>query len=165
MANTLAIMVTMTTYGTWLRGDARGWVDKGVVFPADPDLEAVDKARLKHSLYRFADADGYRVGSMMGESLCGRLGLRIYAMTVQTWHAHFVIGATSHPVGQVAKCAKDAVRWGLRPGRPIWGDGYDKRFCYDERSVRARIEYVQRHNLQVARPARPWGFIETWEPC
>jgi len=26
MANVLAIMLTMTTYGTWLRGDARGWV-------------------------------------------------------------------------------------------------------------------------------------------
>jgi len=165
MANTLAIMMTMTTYGTWLRGDARGWVDKGVVFPPDPDLEATDCARLKHSIYRFADADGYRVGSMMGESLRSRQGLRIYAMTVQPWHTHFVVAATSHPIGQVAKCAKDAVRWGLRPGRPIWGDGYDKRFCYDARSVRVRVAYVERHNLQVGRPARPWAFIERWEPC
>jgi len=70
MANTLAIMMTMTTYGTWLRGDARGWVDKGVVFPPDPDLEATDCARLKHSIYRFADADWYRVGSMMGSIRC-----------------------------------------------------------------------------------------------
>jgi len=46
--------------------------------------------------------------------------------------------------------------------RPIWGDGYDKRFCYDERSVRVRIEYVQRHNLAAGRPAKPWGFIEEW---
>jgi hypothetical protein len=28
--NTLAIMVTMTTYGTWLRGDPRGWVEDGI---------------------------------------------------------------------------------------------------------------------------------------
>ena len=153
-------MVTMTTYGTWLRGDARGWVERGVVFPPDPELEARDRARLKHPVFRFADADWYRIGEWMGASLRGRLELTIYAMTVQSWHTHFVAGATSYPVGRIAKCAKDAVRWGLRAGRPIWGDGYDKRFCYDEKSVRARIEYVERHNIEARRPAKPWPFVE-----
>ncbi len=41
MGRTLAILFTLTTYGTWLRGDARGWVDRGVVYPADPPLERV----------------------------------------------------------------------------------------------------------------------------
>ncbi len=43
MAETRAIMFTMTTYGTWLRGDRRGWVDDGIVFPADPDLNVADR--------------------------------------------------------------------------------------------------------------------------
>ncbi len=81
-------------------------------------------------------------------------------MTVQTWHAHIVVGACEHPVEKTAKCAKDAVRWGLRPGRPIWGDGYDKRFCFDEDSVHSRIEYVERHNTVTGLPAKPWQFIE-----
>ena len=34
------VMVTMTTYGTWLRGDARGWVEDGRTYPANPALEA-----------------------------------------------------------------------------------------------------------------------------
>jgi len=33
---TLAIMVTSTTYGTWLRGDKRGWVDDGRILPSLP---------------------------------------------------------------------------------------------------------------------------------
>ena len=82
-------------------------------------------------------------------------------MTVQTWHVHVVITATQHPVAHIVKCAKDAVRWGLRPGRPIWADGYDKRFCFDEESACARISYVERHNTAIGLPPKPWDFIET----
>jgi len=52
-------------------------------------------------------------------------------------------------------------RWGLRPGRPIWADKYDKRFCLDEASAHARIEYVERHNTAIGLPAKPWSFIES----
>ena len=75
-------------------------------------------------------------------------------------------GATITPVPDVVKCAKEAVRYGLRPGRPIWTDGYDKRFCFDQRTLFARIKYVERHNLERGWPARPWpwDFIEVLSP-
>jgi hypothetical protein len=53
MANTLATLITMTTYGTWLRGDRRGWVDDGKILPPDPILEAADRRRMKHPVYIF----------------------------------------------------------------------------------------------------------------
>ena len=31
--NVLATMVTTTSYGTWLPGELRGYVDKGVILP------------------------------------------------------------------------------------------------------------------------------------
>jgi hypothetical protein len=34
----LATMVTTTSYGTWLPGDARGYVDNGRILPGDPKL-------------------------------------------------------------------------------------------------------------------------------
>jgi len=108
----------MTTYGTWLRGDARGWVDGGIVFPAAPALEAADRRRMKHPTFRFEADQWWQIGQWIGTSLQDRLAVRVWAMTVQTWHVHVVVGATAHPVGRVVKCAKDAVRWGLRPGRP-----------------------------------------------
>ena len=162
MGETLAIMGTMTTYGTWLRGDVRGWVDQGRVLPPSPPLEAADRERMKHPEFLFDESRLLDIGAMIGESLRGRLGLRILAMTVGTWHVHFVVAATMHRVSKVIKCAKDAVRWGLRPGRPIWTAGYDKRFCFDEESVLARIQYVERHNLARGWLAKPWDFIEPW---
>ncbi|MBI3467136.1 MAG: hypothetical protein HY000_29330 [Planctomycetes bacterium] len=159
MGDTLAIMITMTTYGTWLRGDARGWVDRGIVFPPDPELEAADRARMKYPEFRFRANDWLRVGEWIGRSLRERLQIVIWAMTVQSWHVHLVIPATPHPISRAVKCAKDAVRWGSRLDRPIWSDGYDKRFCFDEASALGRIAYVERHNVEVGRSARPWDFI------
>ncbi|MEX2186367.1 MAG: hypothetical protein WD875_06225 [Pirellulales bacterium] len=162
MNRTLAIMFTMTTYGTWLRGDRRNWVDDGVVLPPDPILEKNDEQRMAHEAFRFDDDDWWAIGNWIGASLVERLRLRVGAMTVQPWHVHFVAAATEHPVSAIAKCAKDAVRWGLRIDRPIWTDGYDKRFCFDDDAVNARVNYVERHNTERGRPAKPWDFIETW---
>ena len=160
MQHTLAILLTMTTYGTWLRGDRRGWVDDGLVLPPNPDLEAADRLRMKHDVFLFDPSQFLAIGDMIGRSLRERFGVRLLALTVQTWHVHVVVAATEHAVEKIVKCAKDAVRWGLRPGRPIWSDGYDKRFCFDEQSVLCRIGYVERHNLRVGVPAKPWAFIE-----
>jgi hypothetical protein len=50
---TLAIMFTMTTYGTWLRGDQRHWVEDGILYPPNPTLESADRARMKHPEFLF----------------------------------------------------------------------------------------------------------------
>jgi hypothetical protein len=161
MGDTLAIMFTFTTYGTWLRGDQRGWVDDGVIMPPDPILEEADRRRMKHPPFRFSPHQFLEVGVMIGASLCQRMAAHLWAMTIQTWHVHFVTAATGRPAHQIAKCAKDAVCWGLRPGRPIWADDFDKRFCFDVEAVRRRIDYVERHNLAIGLPARPWPLIES----
>ncbi len=152
-------MLTMTTYGSWLRGDQRGWVDDGVIFPADPSLEAADRGRLKHPPYRFSPLQLFNVGGMIGRALIERLNVTVLALTVQSWHVHLVIGDTTHSVGAVVKCAKDAVRWGLKPGRPMWTEGFDKRFCFEAASLHRRVQYVEKHNVHVGLPARPWDFI------
>jgi hypothetical protein len=159
---TLAIMFTLSTYGTWLRGDARGWVDDGIIFPPDPQLENADRDRMKYPPYYFPQELRYEVGIAIGESLATRMKLIILAMCVQSWHTHFVTAATSHDMADVVKCAKDAVRWRLRPDRPIWATDYDKRFCFDPHLVRVRIDYVERHNLRDGLPRRPWPFIQDW---
>ncbi len=160
MPNTLAIMLTMTTYGTWLRGDMRGWVDRGRTLPPDPIIQAADRQRMKHPVFLFDDQRLLETGAFIGQSLRQRVDACILAMTVQTWHVHMVIAATEHPLPKIVKCAKDAVRWGLRPGRPVWTDGYDKRFCFDEQSVHRRIAYVECHNTALGWPPKPWDFIE-----
>jgi hypothetical protein len=153
-------MVTRTSDGTWLRGDRRGWVDRGIVFPPNPELENHDRQRMKHPMFLFNRDQLLDVGSFIGKSLHERMNLRILALTAQTWHVHFVVAASDHPIPAIVKCAKDAVRWGLNPGRPIWTACYDKRFCFDETTLYQRIEYVEKHNIQIGFPPRPWDFIE-----
>jgi hypothetical protein len=161
MGDTLGTLFTCTTYGTWLRGDQCGWVTDGIVMPSDPVLEARDRELLKYEPFRFPKDDLLRVGQMIGDSLRQRLKCRILALTVQTWHMHLVVAATPHSVASVVKCAKEAVRWGLRLNRPLWTDGYDKRFCFDIETLRTRIAYVERHNLELGWPEKPWDFIES----
>lgn len=162
MGDTLGILMTFTTNGTWLRGNARGWVDDGVIMPPDPVLEAADAARLKHTPYRFDAARLLDIGDAIGESLIQRERQIILALTVQTWHVHLVVAATMVTVEQIVKCAKDAGRYYLRVGRPIWTEGYDKRFCFTHDSLLSRIDYVERHNERSGWPCRPWTWLA---PC
>lgn len=159
MGQVQAVMFTVNTYGTWLRGDARGWIEKGVLFPPDPSLEAADRARMKWPPYLFSQDMRWAVGNEIGRSYIQRLRGTIHAMHVGRWHIHLMAAMLDVPMGEQVKCIKDAVRWFLKPGRPIWSDGYDKRFCYDTQSVLNRIAYVHRHNIEDKLPEDPWEFI------
>jgi hypothetical protein len=161
MGRTLATLFTMTTYGSWLRGDARGWVEDGVIFPAEPQLAAWDRDRMKHAPYLFPREQWLGVGQAIGESLRDRLNVRVHALTVQGWHVHGLIGATRHDVGEVIKCAKEAARWHVNVDQPIWSDGYDKRWCFQWPVAGARMRYVQRHNIRNGWDADPWPFLTT----
>lgn len=152
-------MITSTTYGTWLRGDRRGWVDDGQILPPDPQLETADRGRLKHPPFLFDRSQLLDVGRIIGHSLVTRLDAPILALHVGTWHFHLVVGVQPADVPEIVKCAKDAVRFKLLPSRPIWTADYDKRFCFDEAALRRRMRYVERHNEQHGWPARPWEFI------
>ncbi|MEM6334787.1 MAG: hypothetical protein AAF823_15745 [Planctomycetota bacterium] len=159
MSRTLAVMLTCTTYGTWLRGDPRGYVEDGRVLPPNPNLQAADTARLNHPPYTFPPDRLLDTAEAIGRSLIDRKAQTILALTLQTWHVHVLLVATHTPIPEIVKCLKDAARYHLRPGRPIWTTGYDKRFCFDQKTVRARIAYIERHNQQNGWPPRPFPFL------
>ncbi|NQT41273.1 MAG: hypothetical protein HQ581_27545 [Planctomycetes bacterium] len=46
---TFATMVTTTSYGTWLPGDMRGYVEGGKILPANPSLLDYARQRLAKS--------------------------------------------------------------------------------------------------------------------
>jgi len=152
------MMLTWTTYGTWLRGDARGWIDDGVVFPPDPHLEARDRARLRFPPFVLPRRQRHQAGELVGEAVAGLSGL-VYALTVGSWHVHVVVSYIHVPLPDIVKAIKDRVRVGLGYRRAIWTAGYDKRFCFDRQSLLARVEYVRKHNLEDGLPADPWDFI------
>lgn len=163
MAELLATMFTFTTYGTWLRGDDRGWVEDGITWPPNRVLEHADRQRMLHQPYLFPADRLHEIGSAIGASLNQRLRVRVAALTVQVWHVHLLVGPTACLPPAVAKCAKDAVRWHLRLSRPLWTEGYDKRFCFTEEAAIARMRYVEKHNTVIGLPARPWAFLDPFD--
>jgi hypothetical protein len=151
-------MLTWTTYGTWLRGDVRGWVDEGKVLPPDPQLEAHDRGRLRYPPFLLPRDRRRKAGMLIGQVIAG-LDAKVYALTVGSWHVHVVVSPLRTPLSEVVKLLKEGVRTGLAYRRAIWGGGYDKRFCFDRESLDARIEYVRKHNVEDGLPPDPWGFI------
>lgn len=160
MRDALAIMISMTTYGTPLCEEERGWVDQEIILPAEPIRQQTNGRDARHAPLVFARDQLQSVGNLMGKSLREQLGVRIWALTVQMWYAHLVVAATAEPTSRILACAEEAVRRGLGWRRPIWGDDYDKRFCFDEDSLHQRIAYVERNNVAAGRPPKPWPFIE-----
>ena len=158
MPCTLGIMLSWTTYGMWLRGDARGWVDKGVVYPPDAALREEDRARLRYDPFTFPREQRSRAGELAGAG-ASSVGAVVHALHVGRWHVHILIGYVPVPLPRIAKALKDQMRRGLGYRRPIWAQGYDHRFCFDSQSLRNRIDYIQRHNLQDGLPRDPWRFI------
>ncbi|MFO0895855.1 MAG: hypothetical protein U0836_00380 [Pirellulales bacterium] len=159
MSGILATMVTLTTYGTWLRGDERGWTEDGRARDPNPQLMEADQRRLKHPAFVFSDEILRFVGQTIGDSLVGRMSLPIWAMSVHNTHGHILYGPTAHSPAAVVKCAKDAARYALRVGRPLWTEGYDKRYCFDADAVRERIRYIEDHNAELGWARRPWSFV------
>jgi hypothetical protein len=157
----LAMMITLTTYGASLTEEERRWVDQEIILPAEPVRQGADPAETEHAPLVLAHDQLHHVGALIGSALGDRLRLRIWALTVQKWYAHTVIAASAQPVSRIVRSIENAVREGLELKRPVWGQGYDKRLCFDEDSVRQWIAYVQRNNLAAGRPANPWPFIES----
>ncbi|MDQ3438748.1 MAG: hypothetical protein M3478_00175 [Planctomycetota bacterium] len=121
--STCATLYTITTYGVWLRGDMRGWVDDGVTFPPNPPLEALDRSLLKYPPFYFPKDQRHEVAHEMVAQMKRRLRISVYAICLQSWHSHFVTGGTRHHFSEVVKCAKDAASHHLNLGRRVWGDG------------------------------------------
>lgn len=159
MRNTRGVMITCTTYGMWLRGDRRGWVDDGKILPANPALEDADRAALKYEPWVFTPPQIVAAGALICDSLQQRMAVPVWALAVESWHLHAVVDPGNHDLPKVVKCLKDAVRYGLKPGRPIWAAGYDKRWCFDDESLRRRIDYAQSHNLRAGFAARRWDGV------
>ena len=160
MHDALAIMLTMTTDGTWLPEEERQCVEQDVILPAEPMREGAGQQATGESALLFSRDQLQYVGKLIGTSLQEQLGLRIWALAVQTWYAHLVVAATREPIDRIVQCADQSVRKGLELRRPVWGDGYLKRFCFDDETARRWMTYVERHNIAVELPPRPWPFIE-----
>ena len=77
-----------------------------------------------------------------------RFEQKILAIAVYSNHIHIVCEYVDVPINVIAGYYKNAGRVALQKsgfeGR-VWTRGYDKRFCFDEKELKARIKYVNEH--------------------
>jgi len=147
MGKMLGYMLTWTTYGSWLQGDRRGYVKDGELLGENPKLwkaniksQSDNKVTLKEQEREIVRK------AILNEA--EKLGQKIYSLAVCSNHVHLVAGYISDPINEVVGYYKNTARAALQTngfvGR-VWTKGYDKRYCFDERSLKQRIDYVRRH--------------------
>jgi len=77
-----------------------------------------------------------------------RIGHKIEALAVCTNHVHLVARTCEESIESIVSRYKNVAMFALYkdgPVRRIWTRGFDKRFCFNEKSLNQRIEYVKRH--------------------
>lgn len=147
MAKTLGYMITFTMYGTWLQGDKRGFVKDGEVRGENTALKKSNAESMSGSEVKFGRKKKEIVMGAITEA-AKRFKQKILAMGVFSKHVHIVCEYVDVPIGVIVGYYKNAGRVALQKngfkGR-VWTNGYNTKFCFDEKSLKNRIEYVEGH--------------------
>ncbi len=168
-----AVLVTWTTYGTWLPGDQRGFVScvpsaesphpihnrPGESYDADdPQSLASATERLQGTLV-YLNRDHAEVALMAIAGVCGRHGIEPLAVAVMANHVH-VLCQTERTKGELLKLFKGGVSHALNArfeleSAPRWfTTGGSVRYSKSRGDLTTAIEYVKNQK----QPLASWSF-------
>jgi REP element-mobilizing transposase RayT len=147
MVDPIGYFLTWVTYGTWLPGDARGWLEyrKGWQLP-DPAREAEAAALMTEDACRLTREHRMAVEQQIAET-CRHRGWQLHAVNCRSNHVHVVVSA---PGTAPKKVRTDLKAWATRRLKaqfdPLrenwWAERGSSRYLYDEKSLEAAITYV-----------------------
>ena len=144
MRKTLGYLLTWTTYGTWLQGDEHRYVKDGAVLGANKPLANANKQNLTKEPVILTQPQRKIVEDAI-YAKANDIGQTILALAVCSSHVHIVVDYTTKDIGLIVRYYKMVAQTALRnegfEGR-LWTKGFDKRFCFDEHSLRKRVDYV-----------------------
>ncbi|MBX3449952.1 MAG: transposase [Planctomycetaceae bacterium] len=111
MAEPIAFFLTWNTYGTWLPGDSRGWVEyrRGWQLP-DPVLERENVARMTEDACRLTAEQRVAVERQIAET-CQHRQWHLHAVNCRSNHVHVVVSA---PNTSPRKLRCDLKAWATR---------------------------------------------------
>ena len=139
----LATMITTTTYGTWLPGDLRGYVERGVILPGDPNrLDRSRRLMRTDPVYLTPDEQDAVFEAL--QRAAHEFDYSLFAASIESWHAHWLIDHRFDAADVMVGRLKTRMRQALDRGR-IWTAGYDARFCFDHEALVRRRDYIRRH--------------------
>jgi REP element-mobilizing transposase RayT len=98
MSEPLAYLLTWTTYGSWLPGDLRGWVEQGVSGIQLPDVERKCQAIICMTDDAVVlDAAQREIVETTIRDHCAIRNWQLHAVNVRTNHVHVVASAGVKP--------------------------------------------------------------------
>jgi REP element-mobilizing transposase RayT len=147
VARMIAFMATWTTYGTWLKGNKKGYVENGITKVANPELEKSNQALLKKDAVKFPKSIRPIVKNTILQK-AQELGHKVYAVVVYSNHIHIVLSTIGKNPGYSVGRLKIAVTSIMREcgfDGKIWTKGFYAGYCYNEKDLQKRIDYIQKH--------------------
>jgi hypothetical protein len=124
--------ISFRTYGTWLRGDERGWQARGARFGEALELpnralEAHDQQLMLHERYLLSEGASQIVLESL-QGLCRRRGWNLLSVSIADSHVHVLLLASKPPrrtLGEAKSFATRALREAghIANDRPPWSRG------------------------------------------
>jgi REP element-mobilizing transposase RayT len=151
MPEPLAFFLTWPTYGTWLPGDGRGWVEyqHGWQLP-DSVIRLEAAAIMKEGACILDRAQRSLVEKTIADH-CRIRGWQLHAVNCRTNHLHIVVAAHQSPhrtqVEFKAWCSRRLKELASLQRGPLrenwWAERGSRRYINDESSLAAAIAYVR----------------------
>jgi hypothetical protein len=148
MSEMIAYMATWTTYGTWLPGDERGYVDnKGQLQNADEKLFEKSKELQQSPIVKLNSSEK-KIAKQTILDEARRIGHKIIILAVCSNHVHLLAKPYQEPINKVIgryKSLTTRTFWEYGRKGKIWTRGFDKQFCFTEKELTARMIYILKH--------------------
>lgn len=155
-ADPLAYFLTWPTYGTWLPGDPRGWVERSHGWQLPDPIKVVEvTARMTDEACRLSAQQRALVESTIADH-CLQRTWTLHAVNCRSNHVHVVVTAPQHPAivreqfkAWCTRRLKELQRKSTPLGRVAetreswWAERGSNRFINDMRSLEAAICYVR----------------------
>lgn len=144
--------LTWRTYGTWLPGDDRGWVNSRQNARGEPmhtgdfRLENAAKGLMRFPPVILDDVQRNAAGDAIREA-CQFRAWSIHALNVRTNHVHVVL-ACFEPPEEAQRILKARVSRSFRehgwlaPGAPLWARSGSQRRVASEDALHVVVDYV-----------------------
>ena len=140
-------MVTWTTYGSWLPGDKRGYVENGRILEGNKQIREACENLQKYPTVKLNQMEREIVSTAIIKE-AERIGQKIEALAVCSNHIHIASRPGVKSIERTVSMYKSAATRALRSlrKRDIWTKSFDKRFCFSEADFASRINYINKHN-------------------
>ena len=148
MQKVVGYLLTWTTYGSWLQGDKRKYVNNGQILAPNTSLEKINKENMLYPKVSLTPAQREIIKkAILAESV--ETDQKIYAISVRKNHIHLAAECNFVSARTAVRHYKNAARLAMQhnsfAGR-LWTKGFSVRYCFDEKQLNAVIQYVNNHN-------------------